>query len=210
MFGRDCSEIETNPKADPFDKEICRTFRQFEKSFGDFTHDPVPEELQDDQNTPQDDDPESLRSSILSRPDYHDAPDKPRKHSWKHPKSHTDENLDEQVARDPSFLDRYLDKPQKPHTRVQKPHTRVYSSHSSVSISTIRRPDGSVEQRKTIKDSDGNETVTITKIQPDGTDLESEETFLKPEYSREERDTNRKEEGTNTYFGRLSDWLWSR
>ena len=55
---------------------------------------------------------------------------------------HIFSDLDEQVARDPSFLDRYLDKPQKPHTRVQKPHTRVYSSHSSVSISTIRRPDG--------------------------------------------------------------------
>lgn len=78
-------------------------------------------------------------------------------------------DLDEEVERDPSLLDGFLeDKQEEAEPEMEKNHS------SSVEIVTIRRPDGvrlnkekslmflclqSIEKRETVKDSDGNEEV---------------------------------------------------
>ncbi|XP_052102715.1 HCLS1-associated protein X-1-like isoform X2 [Mytilus californianus] len=49
----------------------------------------------------------------------------------------------------------------QPEFRMEQPKT--YSYNRSFSFTTSRGPDGRVEQRKTVRDGDGNEEVTVTR-----------------------------------------------
>lgn len=40
---------------------------------------------------------------------------------------------------------------------------RIFSSRQSISVSTFRGPDGSLEQKRTVRNSDGTEETTITR-----------------------------------------------
>ena len=43
------------------------------------------------------------------------------------------------------------------------PKTSIRTFGSSVSTQIVRRPDGSVEERRTVRDTDGNEETRITR-----------------------------------------------
>ncbi|XP_019856172.1 PREDICTED: uncharacterized protein LOC109584765 [Amphimedon queenslandica] len=143
VFGKDCSEIERDPRADPFDKEICRTMRQFEESFEEMTDFFEREDSNDEQC--YDESPELLRGNILNKDDFH------CKSQFK------DKNLDDIVEADPKALDDILN------SRGDKRNNTSGRVHSqSIRISTTVRPDGTVEYKRTVTDSDGNEQTTTS------------------------------------------------
>lgn len=43
------------------------------------------------------------------------------------------------------------------------PQINIHSFGSSVSTQIVKRPDGSIEERRTLRDSDGNEEIKITR-----------------------------------------------
>ncbi|CAI8000194.1 hypothetical protein GBAR_LOCUS2861 [Geodia barretti] len=162
--GGDCSSIEQDPNADPFDKEVCQQFRRFNEGFGrslDIEH-RSPEE--ENRGKGGSNDPQSLRDAILSRPDSNreEMPSPSRWHGFgrrRHPRE--DEDLDERVRRDPRLLDKYLDSGDvEPRPRKDSSSPRYHSSYSSVIITA--RPDGTVEEHRTVIDSDGNEKVCLS------------------------------------------------
>ncbi|KAL5481980.1 hypothetical protein EMCRGX_G022257 [Ephydatia muelleri] len=76
LLGGNCETVEADPNADPFDKELCRTFQQFNERFMHFSQQDLQESEPDDA-FPQDgerqgidnedSDPESLKGAILKR-----------------------------------------------------------------------------------------------------------------------------------------------
>lgn len=157
--GGDCSSIEQDPHADPFDKEVCQQLRRFNDVLGGFNI---------EHHSPEDDvgskgnesDPQSLRDSILRRP-KEKGDTTPRSNRWPgfyHKRPKVDEDLDESIRKDPHLLDRYLKEESSPR---QEPHLpRHHSSYTSVVITA--RPDGTYEERRTVRDAYGNEEVTVT------------------------------------------------
>ncbi|XP_064390313.1 HCLS1-associated protein X-1-like [Halichondria panicea] len=171
MFGelflnRDCASILQDPNADPMDKDICQAFKEFNSS-GFPSIDTIIDRGHDEGGPSQDKpDAQSLRDSILKRtPSTH--------HERKHRQySKGDQDLDGQVAKgvDPSTL-------VEPEQRRE-----AFSSYTRVTVT--RKPDGTVEERRTHRDSLGNETET---------------TVIRDSPSEQP-----------TTWRKLSDWVWPK
>ncbi|XP_072038083.1 HCLS1-associated protein X-1-like [Amphiura filiformis] len=183
-FGR--GSHQSDPFAD-LERETQQMFRHFEemfKNFGlsDFHSEPPSIETTPNRRriSPRDEmlkQPDELKESTTRRED-HQPESKQDKESpvkfgdafrspwqWNIPSlpsaSQEDKDLDEQVK------DGNLDELLKP--KQQQPHPGFFSKgfSKSISIQTIRKPDGTIEQRRTEKDSDGNVTTTVTTSQDD-------------------------------------------
>ncbi|XP_065912266.1 HCLS1-associated protein X-1-like [Dysidea avara] len=148
--GRDCVEIESDPTADSFDREVCETFREFESFFQHHNtpilQPPVEHEVPDSTYKGDESDAQSLRDSIL-RPPTDDLSS--------YDNNRSDQDLDQQLAKDPTLLDKYI--PGEEPSKQKKSHSR------KVTIRTSVLPDGTTETTQTVVDSDGNEETTITR-----------------------------------------------
>ncbi|CAG9772025.1 unnamed protein product [Ceutorhynchus assimilis] len=96
-----------------------------------------------------------------------------------YPNEKVDEDVDGKLS--VNDLDRFLKNPQKPAPLQKIIPDRFFNQ--SVSVKTIRNPDGSFETQKTVTDSEGNQETTVTKKQG-----EKEYTIIK------KRDRDGKEE----------------
>jgi hypothetical protein len=138
LLGRDCSEIETDPRADLFDKEICHSIRHFEETFKDFTLPSFsPPSFDKEDRRIHDDDPQSLRDSILSR----SIPSRERPFNPRRRRSFSeDENLDDAVGGDLNVVEDILNGEEREGKRMNPFIQKNYST--KVEMSTVQKSDG--------------------------------------------------------------------
>ncbi|XP_066992295.1 HCLS1-associated protein X-1 [Anabrus simplex] len=72
-------------------------------------------------------------------------------------------NPDEYLSKPGDFLTKHDDSLVKPDDFLVKPGTSSQTYGQSIVSKTVRRPDGSVEHHRTVKDNKGNEETTVTR-----------------------------------------------
>ncbi|XP_038072436.1 HCLS1-associated protein X-1-like isoform X2 [Patiria miniata] len=137
-----------------------------------------PDHLEGEEDNPEDG-AQSWHSLWNNKPKWHwPVPTLPSTPSCK-----KDRDLDDEVKG--RKLDEILKEANPPDHPAQSPSSRSY--FRSISIQTIRKQDGTVEQRRTETDADGNVTTTVKSSNPEESDLPS----LTPDRRRPRWDKNR-------------------
>lgn len=205
LLGGNCETVEADPNADPFDKEICRTFRQFNERFMHFSQQDVyenepHEELphREHRKNGDDQDPESLKGAILKR---EDGPRSKRDYS-KRATSRVDEDLDSELQDNPALLDEVLERS----SGREEPSPRVEHYHSYSSVVVTQRPDGTIEQRVTKRDSEGNEEVTVTYSDGHKSHIRTPQSDPNSDSNTTDRDSVKR--SGDGLFSRMKDWVW--
>lgn len=86
-----------------------------------------------------------------------------RRDSWKAPENHPKEDRDLDSAVSAEGLDQILAPPGGQAPPQPKPH----SFFQSVTVTKVMKPDGTVEERRTVTDGQGNQTTTVSRSAPD-------------------------------------------